>query len=286
VRAEGFLTDPTTAAHADHVCWIYEDADDFADVARRYLEEGLTRGERLLWIGEGDGTDLRTTTGPLADLDDLRARGVLQVLDVRAGYEGSGAFAPEEQFAFYDAATRSSIEAGYRGLRVVADVSGLAADPERRTDLVRWEHRADEYIASGSGMVALCAYRSGLGAEALADGASVHPLVRAAGGAPPFRIWFDGDTIAVAGALDTFGADRLDRVLTGSHVDGPVVTLDLSRVEFVDVGGCRTLARWARHLQDRSARLELVGSSRVFQRMWRILGFGDNAEVAFRERAA
>ncbi len=275
-----------TAARADHVCWIYEDDDDFAQAARRYLEEGLARGERLMWIGEGDGAVLRTPAGPLADLDDLRARGVLQVLDVRAGYEGSGGFGPDEQFAFYDAATRAAIEDGYRGLRVVADVSVLAADPERRPDLVRWEHLADEYIASGSGMVALCAYRSDLGADALDDGASVHPVVRSAGSGPPFRLWFDGDTLAVAGALDTFAADRLDRVLTGSHVDGPVVTLDLSRVEFVDVGGCRALARWARYLQDRSARLELVGSSRVLKRMWRILCFDEYAEVTFREPAA
>jgi anti-anti-sigma regulatory factor len=283
VRASGLLSDPTGAEQSDHVCWVYEDNADFAAVARRYLEDGLARGERLLYVGEPHSADLRADSGPLADVDGLIARGALQVLDLSAGYEGSGPFTPQEQLAFYDEATAKARAEGYTGLCVVAEISGLAADPLRRSELVRWEHLADEFIGSGSGMRALCAYRGDLGGDALADVSSVHPLVRDRAGGPPFRVGFEGDTLAVAGALDTFAADRLDQVLTGTHVDRSPVTLDLSRVEFVDVGGCRTIARWGRLLQDRGARLELTGTSRVFRRMWRILGFDEYAEVAFPE---
>jgi anti-anti-sigma regulatory factor len=283
VRAAGLLTDPAGAAHADHVCWVYEDDEDFVDIARRYLEEGLARGERLLYVGEPHPADLATAGGPLADVDGLIARGALQVLDLRAGYQSSGAFTPAEQLAFYAAATAEARAAGYTGLCVVAEISGLAADPERRADLVRWEHLADEFIGSGSGMRALCAYRDGLGREALTDVASVHPLVHEHAGGPPFRAWFEGEAIVLAGALDTFGADRLEHVLTGTHVDRPTVTLDLSRVEFVDVGGCRAIARWARGLTDRGSLLELTGTSRVFRKMWRILGFDDYAAVGLPE---
>jgi anti-anti-sigma factor len=286
VRAQGLLTDPAAAAQADHVCWVYEDDDDFADVAHRYLAEGLARGERLLWIAGRDAGSVRAATAPLADVDDLLARGALEVLDVGAGYEGSGPFTPEEQLAFYDAAVRRALHDGYRGLRVVADVSELADDPLARPDLVRWEHLADDYIGSGSGMVALCAYRGDLEDETLADLTAVHPLVHARDAAPPFRVWFDGDTIALAGSLDAFGADRLRRILTSTHVDRPRVTLDLREVTFVDVGGCRTLARVARQLQDRSASLELVGTSRLFCRIWRILGFDEYVEVSFGEPMA
>jgi len=283
VRAEGILTDPATAARADHVCWVYEDADDFADVARCYLEEGLTRGERLLWVAGREAECVRAAVGPLADVDELLTSGALQVLDVCADDRSRSSFCPEAQRALYDAATRQAIEDGYHGLRVVADVSGLADDPQRRPDLLRREHLADDFIGSGSGMVALCAYRGDLDGETLADVTSVHPLVHARDGGPPFRVWFDGDTIAVAGSLDAFGADRLYRLLTGTHVDRPLVTLDLRGVDFIDVGGCRALARFARRLQNRSARLELVGTSRVFGRMWRILGFDRYVEVSFRE---
>jgi anti-anti-sigma regulatory factor len=283
VRAAGLLTDPAGAARADHVCWVYEDDEDFVDVARRYLEEGLARGERLLYVGEPHPADLATRTGPLADVDGLIGSGALQVLDLRAGYQSSGSFTPAEQLAFYEAATAEARAAGYTGLCVVAEISGLAADPLRRPDLVRWEHLADEFMGSGSGMRALCAYRGDLGREALTDVASVHPLVHDPAGGPPFRAWFEGEAIALAGALDTFGADRLQRVLTGTHVERPTVTLDLSAVEFVDVGGARAIARWARLLQDRGSALELAGTSRVFRRMWRILDFDDYAAVSFRE---
>nr|WP_246325065.1 MEDS domain-containing protein [Petropleomorpha daqingensis] len=277
------MTDPAGAVQADHVCWVYDDDEDFVDVARRYLEEGLARGERLLYVGEPHPADLATDDGPLADVEALIARGTLQVLDLRAGYEGSGSFTPAVQLAFYETATADARAAGYTGLCVVAEISGLAADRERRPALVRWEHLADDFMASGSGMRALCAYRSELGRQALTDVASVHPLVHDAAGGPPFRAWFEGEAITLAGALDTFGADRLERVLTGTHVARPTVTLDLSQVEFVDVGGARAIARWARLLQERGSVLELAGTSRVFRRMWRICDFDACAEVSFRE---
>jgi anti-anti-sigma regulatory factor len=283
VRAAGLLTDPAGAEHADHVCWVYDDDEDFVTIARRYLEEGLARGERLLYVGEPHPADLGTHEGPLADVEGLMARGALHVHDLREGYQGSGAFTPAEQLAFYDAATAAARAAGYTGLCVVAEISGLAADPVRRADLVRWEHLADEFIGSGSGMRALCAYRDELGREALTEVASVHPLVHDAAGGPPFRAWFEGTAIVLAGVLDTFAADRLDQVLTGTHADRPTVTLDLSRVEFVDVGGCRAIARWARQLEHRGCLLELTGTSRIFRRMWRILDFDDYATVSFPE---
>jgi ABC-type transporter Mla MlaB component len=283
VRAAGLLTDPAGAAQADHVCWVYEDDEDFVDVARRYLEAGLARGERLLYVGEPHPAALRTDDGPLADVDGLIARGALRVLDLRSGYQGTGTFTPDEQLAFYDSAVAEARAAGYSGLCVVAEVSGLAADPVRRPDLVRWEHLADEFIGSGSGLRALCAYRGDLGREALIDVASVHPQVHDDAGSPPFRAWFEGEAIVLVGALDTFGADRLEQVLTGTHVDWPVVTLDLSGVEFIDVGGCRAIAHWARRLQDTDCLLELAGASRVFRKMWRILAFDDYAAVSFRE---
>lgn len=281
MRPDGLLTDPRGAARGDHVCWVYDTPDSFAEVARACLEEGLARGERLLWVAGGGIPSV-----PLPDVECLLARGALQVLDVGAAYAGSGSFTPEDQLAFYDAATRAALTAGYTGLRVIADVSDLAADEARRPELVRWEHLADAYIASGSGMVALCAYRGDLPAEALADVATVHPLVHVRGGEPAFRIWFDGDALAAAGSLDTFDAPRLEHVLDGTRAGRPQATLDLSRVDFVDVGGCRTIARWARRLADRGTRLELVGCSRVFRRMWRVLGFDEYVEVSFRERVA
>jgi MEDS: MEthanogen/methylotroph, DcmR Sensory domain/STAS domain len=286
VRAEGLLTELRPATREDHVCWVYDDEEAFAEIARQYLTEGLAAGERLLCVGAGVLSGVRSAGGPLADTAGLQARGALQVLDVRAAYEAGGAFVPEQQLAFYDAATRQAVADGYTGLRVVAELSDLAADPARRTGLLAWEHLADDFIGHGSGMIALCAYRRDLDGAALADVASVHPLVHTPDGGPPFRIWFDGDLLVLAGALDTFGAARLRSVLDGSPVSGRRVVADLGRVDFVDVGGCRELARWAAGLGARSVAVELRGTTRVLRRMWGILGFDQVCEVTFVEAAA
>ena len=96
---------------------------------------------------------------------------------------------------------------GYPGLRVVAEVSDLAADPAtRREPWSAGSTLADDLMARGSGFTAMCAYRGDLAREALADVASVHPLVRAPGGRPAVPVFLDGDRIVLAGSVDTFSA--------------------------------------------------------------------------------
>ncbi|MGZ4626778.1 MAG: MEDS domain-containing protein [Kineosporiaceae bacterium] len=276
MRAQGVLTEPDAALGADHICWVYDDEDSFTELAGRYLAEGLAGGERLLCVGSGIAALLRRGGQAGLDVDDLVSRGALEFLDVDTAYERTGELRPEEQLEFYHSATRRALAEGYTGLRVVAEITDLAVDAARRAELMRWESVADGFIGHGSGMRAMCAYAATrLDDEALADLTSVHPLVRAPEAIPPFRVWFEEDTITLAGELDGLGADRLGRVLAGSPVRRPIVVLDLARVEFVDVAACRTLARWAADLREQGARLVLLGTSRLFRRMWNLLGFAD-----------
>ena len=190
----------------------------------------------------------------------LIASGALETLTLAEAYEAAGPFLPENQLAYYDAATRRAMDDGFRGLRVIAEVSELAADPDRRADLVRWEHLADEYAVHGSGFSAMCAYRADLAPDALADVASVHPQVRGIEESSSFRLFVDGDRIALAGSVDTFSADRLARVLPSARVNTDGVVLDVAALDFLDVAGCRVLARWAAGLWARSVPLEVTGS--------------------------
>jgi anti-anti-sigma factor len=285
VRAQGALTEITGTGDAEHVCWVYDDAAVFDAAVHDFVARGLARGERLLCVGERVIASLREGCAPLADVDRLIADGVLETLTVAEAYDAAGEFVPERQLAFYDAATRRALADGYRGLRVVADVSPLAADPLRRRDLVRWEHLADHFVAHGPGMSALCAYRPDLGEEVLADAASGHPLVHTPAGLPPFRIFFDEGRLAVVGSVDTFAAERLARVLAATPVTGTTAILDLCQVDFVDVAGCRVIATWARELRKRSVQLTLLGASHLVQRMWQLLSLTEIAPVTFQEQA-
>jgi anti-anti-sigma regulatory factor len=284
VREPGVLDEWDPLTSADHVCWVYDDPASFVDAAQRYLALGLARGQRLMCVGDGLAADLRAAGEPFGSLDGLVAHGTLRFDTVDGAYAEGGVLSAADQWAFYDAAVRDARAAGFTGLRVVAELTPLGRTPAAREGLVRWEHLADEFIASGSGMLAFCAYRRGaLDACAVADVAAVHPQVHAPLDLPSFRIWFDGPTLVLAGTVDTFSAGRLGRVLETSPVSGPVTVLDLTALDLVDVAGCRTLATWARDLHDRCIRLEVVGASPSVVRIWRLLGLDGAAPVTFPE---
>jgi ABC-type transporter Mla MlaB component len=281
VRAQGLVTAVPGAEAGDHLCWVYDDDAAFDAAARQFLAQGLARGERLLCVGERVMDGVQGGVTPVAGVERLLAEGRLELLTVAQAYAATGRFAPERQLAFYDAATQRAVDDGYRGLRVIAEVTPLAEDPASRAGLVGWEHRADEFMASGSGMSAMCAYRSDLPSSALADVATAHPLVHAPLDVPPFRMFFDEGCLALAGSVDTFDADRLATLLATSRVRGPVAVLDLTFLDFVDGAGCRALARWVRDLAARSIAVELRSAPRVVQRMWSILDFDRLAPVTF-----
>jgi anti-anti-sigma regulatory factor len=286
VRAHGVVDDVPPAGPADHLCWVYEDDADFAEAARQFLAGGLARGERLLCVGERVIDSLRTTTPPELDLPALIARGAVETVTLDEAYAAAGSFDPERQLAYYDAATRRALDDGFRGLRVIADVSTLAADPAQRAELMRWEHLADDYAVHGAGFAAMCAYRADLGPDALADIAAVHPRVHGRGDVSSFRLFVDGDRLVLAGTLDTLGCDRLARVLAATAATDGGVVLELAGVEFIDIAGCRALARWAATLRGRSVPVQLTGASALLRRMWEILDLGRVAPVTFGEAAA
>ena len=280
VRRHGLVGDVPEAGPADHVCWVYEDDDGFDAAAREFLTGGLVRGERVLCVGERVIESLQSLS-PAHDVAALIERGAVETLPLGDVYGGDEPFRPEQQLAYYDAATRRAKDDGYAGLRVLAEVSDLADDDARREDLVRWEQLADAYAASGSGFSAMCAYLAGLPREALGDVASVHPLVRASWETSSFRLFTDGDKIALAGSVDACCGERLARVLPAAHAGDAGVVLDVTALEFVDVAGCRVLARWAAGLRERSVALEVTGSSALLRRLWQLLDLDRVAPVTF-----
>jgi anti-anti-sigma factor len=282
VRSSGPVTDVPAAGPADHVCWVYDrEDDDFDRAVGRFLTGGLDRGERLLVVGERVIESLHSPAAALPDVGTLLTDGTLQTRSMGDAYDAAADFVPDEQFAFYDAATRLAVDEGYQGLRVVAEISALAADPVHRPALVRWEQMADRYVASGAAFTAMCAYSSELSREAVDDVTAVHPLVHAPARAPAFQVFFDGDGVALAGSVDAVGADRLARVLASSPAEPPAIALDLGRVEFMDVAACRVLARWAAGLSARSVSVEFAGSSSLVRRMWQLLSLDAVAPVTF-----
>ena len=110
MRSHGLLADPIEVVGADHVCWLYDDDLEFAAVARAYLADGLSRGERLLCVGGAVCDHLRSGAAALPDADGLVERGALSFLDVSGAYARAGQLSVEDQLAYYDDATRQALD--------------------------------------------------------------------------------------------------------------------------------------------------------------------------------
>jgi ABC-type transporter Mla MlaB component len=233
-------------------------------------------------VGDRVVDGVRAGETPFPAVDRLLADGTLRLMTVAEGYAATGRFSAERQFEFYDGATRRAVAEGYAGLRVVAELTALAADPLRRAELLRWEQLADRYVVDGPGLTAMCAYRGDLPPAALADVASAHPAASAPTGMPQFRLFFDEDRLVLSGGVDISEADRLARLLGGSP-SAPAVLLDLGRLDFVDLAGCRVIARWVGDLCARGVTVEIRGASSLFRRMWHLLDLSGVAPVAFGE---
>lgn len=286
MRAHGGIDELPGAGPGDHVCWVYDDDADFDAAVQEFFAGGMARGERVLCVGERVLEGLRTTAGGVPELEELMARGAVETLSLAQVYEATGPFRREQQLAYYGDATRRALDAGFRGLRVIAEVSGLATDPAGRTELVRWEQLADAYAASGAGFSAMCAYRGDLAGEALADVASVHPVVHARQEPSTFALFAESDRLVLAGSVDACSCDRLARLLAGVPTAGDVLVLDLGALEFLDVASCRVLARWVAELAQRSVAVHVTGASRLVRRVWPLLGLDRVAPLTFVELTA
>ena len=271
----------SAAAAHDHVCWIYRDDADLGALTSDVVTAGLARGERVLCIGDRVADALRSAPPAVGGVAASVAAGSLQFLTLAEACAAGNAFTAERQWAFHDEAVRRALRDGYTGLRVLAEVSALAADPATRSELGRWEHMADRHIGGGSGMSAVCAYREDVARPALSDVAAVHPLVHGPAGTSPFRLFFDDDRLTLAGDVDVMGAERLARLLSTTPVRGDACVLDLRHLQFADVAACRVIAGWVRALADREVRLTMQNAPALLVRMWHLLALDGCGAVSF-----
>lgn len=226
----------------DHICWMAGPGEDTAGPARAFLADGELFGDLVLVLG-GTG---KAPRGPVS-WDSLFS-------EVRQG-------------------TERAAREGFRALRVLADLSGLAGADTRPDVLARYELRLDA-LAADSGALLVCRYaRAVLTPEAVDQVAGVHPqhLGRGPVG-PAFRLFHvSRDRWSVSGVVDTEGAGTFRTALGELLRTAPVLHLECGDLEFMDSAGLTALAGVARGLPDR--RIELHHANTTLSRSWSLLGF-------------
>jgi len=260
---------PTGRLRGDHLCWPYRRSDELAAAARAYVAEGLTRNEQLAYLGRGRDRDLRLQLAGIPGVDDYVARGQLWVVDARTLPTAGPASEPAEELVGLAAMTQQSLDAGYAGLRMIADDTVRMRDPPRQAEHVHLEHLIDQFCLDHA-FTRLCAYDvTVLGEDVVAEVACVHTLAR--GNLSPFQLHATRRAdVALAGSVDTFSVGHLATALQRIEVPPPgeQMVIDVSALDFIDH---RALLRLDQYATRRWATVVLRSPPRMVARLMGIL---------------
>ena len=112
---------PMGRSVGDHVCWPFRDPSELAVVARAFLMEGLERDERVAYVGQGRARDLEHDLVGVPGLQDCLDRGQLRVADIATLPASDPSTDPVDELIDLAAMTQDSLDAGYTGLRMMAN---------------------------------------------------------------------------------------------------------------------------------------------------------------------
>jgi anti-anti-sigma regulatory factor len=244
---------PVGRSVGDHVCWPFRGHDAMTAVARPYVSEGLTRGERVAYLADRAPSELRKDLDGLPGLDEHVERGRLQLVPVAtlpapdpSVPDAELRSVPDAELMVLAEMTAQALDGGYVGLRMFADGTDRARDPVWRARQVRYEHLIDRFCLDHA-LTRLCAYDAAvLGNSAVAELVCVHALAH--GDLSPFQVHAAPTAdAALAGEIDVFSADQLEQALQRISVGacGGKVVIDAADLKFIDIRGLLTLDRHA-----------------------------------------
>lgn len=269
VRTSGPIVDARSGDLRDHVCWGFDDPAELITRCCEFIVDGIRLGQKVSYVGEpGDRAAVR---------EELRRAGVAQ--DVPTAvlsefYPAGTVIEPSAQVEAYAAATADAQRAGYTGLRVAVNATGLVRTARQREAFTRYEHLIDRFMR-GAPFAALCGYdRRELGDAAVAELACLHP----ASNPEVTRFWWhageDGHDGALAGELD-LSTQRLFALAMERARPRPAngeLALDARGLTFIDHRHLLMLATAAKR---HDAKLVLCGPPFGVRRLVEVLALPD-----------
>ncbi|HYO52195.1 MEDS domain-containing protein [Archangium sp.] len=164
--------------HGDHLCLVYENAEQQWDAVIPYVAEGLARNEACLYVVDDH------------DLDEVRQAFVVHGVDVdahvrsgqltfstkREAYLFSGVFDPSAMIAFLARTVQEAVAAGRTGFRVTAEMTWALGQQCGCERLIEYEALLSNFFP-GSQASAICQYnRKRFSADVIRDVLRTHPV--------------------------------------------------------------------------------------------------------------
>ncbi|NEU56636.1 MEDS domain-containing protein [Halorussus sp. MSC15.2] len=160
----------------DHLALVYETTEEQFSAAIPFVEQGLDRNERCLYIAdENSKTEvLAAMRDAGVDADAARESGALTLHTKQDTYCRNGGFDPDDMIAFLAAEIEAATEE-YEALRVTGEMTWIFGDDPEIADLVEYEGKLNRLLPDENG-IALCQYnRNRFPAEVLRDVVRTHP---------------------------------------------------------------------------------------------------------------
>jgi hypothetical protein len=128
-----------------------------AKVVARFLQEGLTRREKILYIIDPWGNGSFLNGLPHDDTDTAIAQGQLVFFTTLESYLQTSPFDPAHMIRLLHQETDRAIDEGYTGLRVTADMTWALHHAVPPQTLIAYETQVDAFL-NHSTCTGLCRY--------------------------------------------------------------------------------------------------------------------------------
>lgn len=162
----------------DHLCCIYETAEEHRSIVTPFLRRGLEQNQKSLYITDSSTPD--TVTGYLrgdgVKVEPYLDNGQLTIIGVNEAYMKKGAFNPDAMIELLRIETEQALSEGYEALRVTDEMTWALQGIPGSEHLIEYEAKLNDFFP-GSKCLALCQYdKRRFDSGILLDVLTTHPI--------------------------------------------------------------------------------------------------------------
>ncbi|MCG6154808.1 MEDS domain-containing protein [Rubinisphaera margarita] len=163
---------------SDHVCMIYENAEDQMAAAVPFIQSGLAGNELCLYLADESTcqeVDAALVRGGV-DVEREKADGRLAVLTKYDGHLHGGTFDPDAMMQRLETVTRQALDDGFSGLRIIGEMSWALGSELGCDRLIEYEARVNAFFPNQP-VIAICLYnRQRFSPSIIRDVLRTHPV--------------------------------------------------------------------------------------------------------------
>ena len=201
----------------DHVCTLFSSPEEQLSAAVEYIQQGLDRHERCLYVCSEQTPDEFRAALAAAGIDVAReeAKGALILLTKESGHLEGGSFSPLRMISMLRNAVEDALKDGFEGLCAAGDMTWLLDDAPGSEQIAEYEALLNHFYHNNRAL-GLCQYnRRRLPAAILDHGLATHPTIRIAGPILLTNPFYELPELARRRVSNADGvAERIDAVTT------------------------------------------------------------------------